>query len=483
MRIAKIEIKDFRAFPGPGTYIFDLDGGKNLLIYGENGSGKSSLFHALAEFFNLSPRAKPFADYKNIFSDSGLTDGHVTVHFDDGQPPSVWLFEGNRSTGEPRIAETALRKGCLDYRALLRTNFVHSHGKVNLFELVVEDLLTKYPVVQRGRATELGKLWQELISRRPKYHRGRNVQKFRDACTVFNQAVAPVWPSLFDKASEILAIFPGCGVDLSFEFPGVTYDKESRIVQKELNLGVSLNGRQIPEHQHFLNEARLSAIALSLYFAGLLISIPPPVPGAPDYPKVLVLDDVLIGLDMSNRMPALDILRQHFADWQIILLTHDKVWYEIVRMQTEATRDWRYHELYLGISPDGYELPVHRGHGEGWPDLLKQAHKHLADNDERAAAVYARAAFESKLQRYCEKNAVPVRYHSDPRRIDAQSFWDAVKKRLQEEGKITAYQSIISQIETFRKIVLNPLSHATPTTVTRVEIQGAIDAVDTFTLV
>ena len=31
MRIAKIEIKNFRGFPGPGTYTFDLDGGKNLL--------------------------------------------------------------------------------------------------------------------------------------------------------------------------------------------------------------------------------------------------------------------------------------------------------------------------------------------------------------------------------------------------------------------------------------------------------------------
>jgi len=365
---------------------------------------------------------------------------------------------------------------------LLRTNFVHSQGKVNLFELVVENLLTNYPVIQRGRATELGNLWQELISRKPEYHRGRNVQKFRDACTDFNQAVAPIWPSLFDKASEILANFPGCGVGLSFDFPGVTYDKESRVVQKELHLEVSLNGRRIPEHQHFLNEARLSAIALSLYFAGLLISIPAPVPGAPEYLKLLVLDDVLIGLDMSNRMPVLDILRQRFADWQSILLTHDKVWYEIVRMQTEASKEWRYHELYLGISPDGYELPVHRGHGEGWPDLLKQAREHLADNDERAAAVYARAAFESKLQRYCEKNSVPVRYHSDPRRVTTEWLWDAIKKDLQAKGQFLTHQAIISRIETYRKIVLNPLSHATPTTVTRVEIQGAIDAVEALSL-
>ena len=114
MKLTKIEIKDFRAFPGPCTYDFDLRG-KNLLVYGENGSGKSSLFRALVEFFNLDSRAKPFAAYKNIFSDPDLTDGHITVHFDDSQPPTFWRFGDPRPTGEASVAETALRKGCLDY--------------------------------------------------------------------------------------------------------------------------------------------------------------------------------------------------------------------------------------------------------------------------------------------------------------------------------------------------------------------------------
>lgn len=53
MRITKVEVKDFGAFPGPATYTFDFDGRQNLLIYGENGSGKSSVFRALVEFFRL----------------------------------------------------------------------------------------------------------------------------------------------------------------------------------------------------------------------------------------------------------------------------------------------------------------------------------------------------------------------------------------------------------------------------------------------
>ena len=49
MKITDIEIKNFRAFPK--TYHINLhNAGKNLLVYGENGSGKSSLYLALKYF-------------------------------------------------------------------------------------------------------------------------------------------------------------------------------------------------------------------------------------------------------------------------------------------------------------------------------------------------------------------------------------------------------------------------------------------------
>ena len=475
MKLTKVEIKDFRGFPGPGKYSFNLSRGKNLLIYGENGSGKSSLFRALVEFFTLDLQAKPFADYKNIFSDPNLTDGYVCVHFDDGQQPAVWSFNGDRPA-QARVTETALRKGCLDYRALLRTNFVHEAGKVNLFDLVIKDLLAHHQVSAAGGTAEIGNLWQGVLGSKPADHRGRNIERIQQTCDLFNQAVGPVWPDLEKKAEEVLTAFPYGDLSLHFDFPGVDYDVQRReIIQAELNLEVKLNEQTIPEHQHFLNEARLSAIALSLYLAGLLISIPAPVPEAPEYPKLLVLDDVLIGLDMSNRMPVLKILQEHFADWQIILLTHDRVWFEIVRMQTEMDKDWLYHELYYGLSDTGYECPVLRGHNEGPSAFLARARQHLRDNDERAAVVYARAAFERKLQRYCEEKSVPVRYHTNHRQITTEEFCQAIKKRAKEKGKTWP---AFKQIEIYRKIVLNPLSHANTTTVTRPEIEGAIHAVE-----
>jgi len=48
MRITKIELENFRAFYN--NYVIDLGkDGKNLLVYGENGSGKNSISTSIIE--------------------------------------------------------------------------------------------------------------------------------------------------------------------------------------------------------------------------------------------------------------------------------------------------------------------------------------------------------------------------------------------------------------------------------------------------
>ncbi len=51
MRIKTIEINNYKAFYG--KYKINV-AGRNLFIYGENGSGKSSLYYALKDFFQSS---------------------------------------------------------------------------------------------------------------------------------------------------------------------------------------------------------------------------------------------------------------------------------------------------------------------------------------------------------------------------------------------------------------------------------------------
>ncbi len=76
MRITKIEIKNFRAFYG--MYQIDLHkSGKNLLVYDENGSGKTSLYEALRRFLESSEGECQFKPHQNIFNSD---DGYIKLH-------------------------------------------------------------------------------------------------------------------------------------------------------------------------------------------------------------------------------------------------------------------------------------------------------------------------------------------------------------------------------------------------------------------
>jgi AAA15 family ATPase/GTPase len=135
LRIERLTLTDFRAFPGPAPTCFELDG-KNLLVYGENGAGKSSIFHALKVFFSLAPRkssldpSESLRQHKNVFS--GLDDEifRVEVALNNLQSPLVWTkHEHPRKHGGTPFREIALRRACLDYRSLLDTNYMQGGEK------------------------------------------------------------------------------------------------------------------------------------------------------------------------------------------------------------------------------------------------------------------------------------------------------------------------------------------------------------------
>lgn len=473
MKITKIEVSDFRGFPGPAVYDFEFGNARNLFMYGENGSGKSSLFWAIQEFFNRAPRAKPFADYKNNL-DVALTSGRVTVHFDNGSSQS-WVHGGVRPLNVPPASLTALQVGCLDYRSLLETNFAQRGDEVNLFDIAVTHLVPHLEAPVAGGSRRIGELWSAV--QMPRIRRENAVKACKDTVGRFNNAFAPVIKPLVDKATELLAKFPISAFILGASFQPVEYDSPNRrLLNRELILSVQAGGMQLQNFHNFLNEARLSAIGLVVYLAGLLIS----VPTTSTYPKLLVLDDVLVGLDMTNRLPVLDILEHYFADWQIILLTYDRVWYEMVQVEIE-NRNWQAYELWLGA--DGV-TPIHRPR-EGGPEFfLSRARQHLVDNDERGAALYARAAFEAKIKAYCDNKSVPVPYKRDPKKMDSESFWKAASANALDKAPNpaakTALETKFLAIGVAKKVVLNPLSHSAPPAVTRAEIQAAIAAVSSL---
>ena len=80
-RLHSLEIRNFKAFRKPFTLNLE---GRHLLVYGSNGSGKSSLYWALYTF--LQSARKPTSGVAKYF-DSAHTERLLNVHEQDEPNP------------------------------------------------------------------------------------------------------------------------------------------------------------------------------------------------------------------------------------------------------------------------------------------------------------------------------------------------------------------------------------------------------------
>lgn len=353
--------------------------GKNLLVYGENGAGKSSIFHALNEFFSIeladaTSRQARFADLRNRFSGIPAADGYVEVELDDGKAAARWDQTRHPADIAPasdtRIVNGAYRKAILDYRALLDTNYRHGTGDVNLFDVCVRVLLRDYPTVHNGKQARLFDLWRELeglLAR--KQLRAREVAEVNALTASFNQGLRDALDQLRPNVDALLIDLGWDDLKLTgLTTPGPTYNnatsKVARAFQgRTVSPVLTFRALAIPAPQTFLNEARLSALALAIYFAGRQVCA---ATLQAETPRLMVLDDVLIGLDQSNRLPVLQALDEHFPEWQIVLLTHDRVWFEMARFHLAERKDWATLELFEEIEPTGGSRPILRHQNLAW---------------------------------------------------------------------------------------------------------------------
>jgi len=516
LRIKRLTLTDFRAFPGAAPAHFDLDG-NNLLVYGENGSGKSSIFHALAGFFSVK-RSRNLQSHKNVFSGEPETGCSVNIDFNDGAPSASWCLQTTSGAfnaaafnshaiggagpirerhpaavsggNDARVIQTALRRACLDYRALLDTNYRHGDGSVNLFDIALERLLADYPVpVAGGVARTIGELWQAVEQAKPAKHGPRTLARVNQACADFNSAFNQALTALHPLVGSLLGELIGADVTVApFVFGGITYTaayyKSARVFAGQtLTLDVSYRTHKITAPQNFLNEARLSALALSVYLAGRLACTPAATSNAL---KLLVLDDVLIGLDHSNRLPVLDVLHTHFADWQVVLLTHDRIWFDLARGRLPE-ENWVCCEVYEGDPAATAPMPIVRPTmNRPAKALLQKANELLKLGYVEAAANYARQAFELGMRIACEVIPIEMPFkqssqdHKSQELLDKLVKWK-VKGRLAKQG-ITqnTWDDALHRLQMFKNVVMNPYSHPSSPNIPKQEVTDAIAAVTAF---
>ncbi len=81
----------------------------------------------------------------------------------------------------------------------------------------------------------------------------------------------------------------------------------------------------------FLSEGHLDSLGLCLYLATVRLFNPPGT--------LLVLDDVLTSIDKEHRHRVAELLFEEFADFQIVLTTHDEHWFGILQSLARARGD------------------------------------------------------------------------------------------------------------------------------------------------
>ena len=455
MRIKKIEIQNFRAFYG--NFEIDLSG-KNLLLYGENGSGKSSLFYALKLFLESANTKTEFSEHRNIFVEDN-EEGFIKLTLDNDV--NYEWSEANTFPTESIILEADKIKGFLDYKNLLETHFLHSQrneNSVNLFHLLVENLLTNYQDPSSGK--QIGEVWQSIKSKpKPRKSNKNYDEKLNERNTEISFMNDILRLALLDLQKEANKLLDFFNYNTDFQFESFSIENQN------ISIGIKFFGESIKNHHAFLNEARLSAIALSIYFASILKQPNSDL-------RILALDDVLVGLDMANRLPVIDILEQHFSEHQVFFITHDKLWFEMMRMRVQRNEKWKNAELYSSQN-NGLELPVYVENKK----YLERAKEHLEANDYKAAAVYARSAFEFALKRFCESKNLKIKFRENIKELESNDFWTEIKQH--KKGDISFLNvKLIDEVELYRSVILNPLSHSQIINITQFEVGKAIEIVE-----
>jgi ABC-type lipoprotein export system ATPase subunit len=208
--------------------------------------------------------------------------------------------------------------------------------------------------------------------------------------------------SFIDKINEILKF-----LQTNLEIKNVSFREyilfsQDFLHKKEvynIDFEIEYAGKKLDNHSQNLNEAKMSALNSAIYFSSVLEK-------KPDIP-VLVLDDLMISLDMSNRDKMLDFLldKSNFDEsYQILIFTHDRAFFEMAKRKLDRRElgKWKYFEMFLDIEEkDGSleELPFVKEFKQpyGYVELAEQ---HLKKREYPPTANYLRKEVERLLDEH-----------------------------------------------------------------------------------
>jgi recombinational DNA repair ATPase RecF len=462
--INKIIIKNFKFFYGEETFDFN---GKNILVYGENGSGKSSLYWALYTFLQSAMKddneiKKYFNkdDEKKLINIHNLNDNSfIKIEIiDKDKITKTFTISNdivNTNKDDKQILKSNLTSDFINYKLLSKIyDFKHSEDidLWNFFSNYILDFIPysdEYPTLKN--------FWDYLQKGLPRGNNNRyptmsskEYQNFQKELTNFNEKLNHLLIEIESKTNLILKENFQEEIQIDFEYIASSYNefiektktkRNHKTLPSKILLKVKFFGEDLAKPQSFLNEAKLTSIALSIRFAILknrLVS--------EEVLKILVLDDLLISLDMSKRFEVIDFILndEDLEDYQKIILTHDRAFFEMAKQKFsfKSSKEWKYFEMYAD-NFDEFEKPLILPH----KDYFQKAKYYFKKYDYPACANYLRKEAERLLKKIVNNKEISCEEFNS-----LQSLID--KAKAQEKSKINKInqKKIIERVE---KLITN----------------------------
>ena len=494
-KIKSLQLNNFKFFRDSKPLILD---GKHLLLYGENGSGKSSVFwglYTLLEAAYKQPNeVKSYFDSSdtslvNIFANkrtdpvTGIEhfDSYITIEADNGKTFTASLLDtsicGNYDAKESRKATDYL-----NYQSLFAFQHFKNSQEVDLsdvFDYYILPYVTFTQMRINGKnLSNAGEMWKEYQHGPTKvrgYFRKNSINEFQ----IFESHFKSEFQRLIDFINQnSYNIIKELGYDIHFELSYTSpsnyigYKKYNYQKYKIILKIDSYNGKSISINrpQTFLNEAKLTALALSIrlsvleYRTNTLAS---------DALHVLILDDIMISLDMSNREMLSELLlkKDGYADkYQLLFFTHDRNLFQYLDKkigQLNNKSNWKEMGIYIGKDSYSIEYPVIV---DKEADSYSKAEKYKEAFDYETASIYIRKTLEQIL-----KDLLPPEIlKSNPDTfVSLQTMWDKFK---QIYSPIDA--QIMSLFEDSKLLILNPAAHLLSRPIYKRELDRAFMLVD-----
>lgn len=484
-KISKLTLKNFKFFYGSVEIPFDR---KNVLLYGENGSGKSSIYWALYTFLQSVFKTDPAQITKyfdprhnqnlvNRFARDNA-ESAIIIEFED-ESQSVTKKQISLKANNTKVGGLVINcnqsSDFLNYKLLSKLYDFSNKNQIDLFSLFERDILMFINfdlefkhidgTVQNKNANDWWQYMKAGMNPRPRMH-DLEYQIFSENVVSFNSEFRKYLFKIIEAANDYVQKEFKQPFKLKLEFIDATYDdfeegsttKRNHItVPPKIILTVEYLHDKLAElkkdiqrPQSFLNEARLTTIALSLRFAMLdekYIEVAP---------KILVLDDLLISLDMSNRDIVLELIITKFKKYQIIMMTHDRAFYNLMKKRIELDKcsdDWIVKEIYHAELDNGIPYPFIPDN----KDYIDQAEKYLKEFDYPASANYLRKETERLIKKLIPPNKTfYIKEDEGTKPVQLDTLIDNFKAHyILFDTDFTPFK----KLKEHKDLLLNPLSH------------------------